>query len=846
MTGPLDPGSGDRPRPKRKPKLGPNGKPLKRKRKKKGTRPLAGPWLSAFGTTKLNPGEFAAKFRTKREKQPDDLRGTLMLGFAVLAILPMLVAVVLMTHVAEQGIVVSTDELAGISREALSDTSGQIGELSKQQIDLTGRQLTDIGSKAVRDTAGALISQSETRFQDANQLLIKQGEASTLTVTEQLVKESKGATQKLAHELIGVSERSNRELSDDTAKLAETSINTLADRLVEQAYRNTSAISDHVVAQNKESAKRLSERMLRDVEKEPVVNFKTLASIFARGIASNKVAPINDGYLAVVDPRGRVVASTKYKKGTSLKNLAIVQKALGDDSEDTLVRFKDGKDEYLGVFARREAGGAVVFAYLADRARVDTDKMKDDVQSTLDQMSSASSKYVIRRIEADRPVMRSQATKLTEHAIRKLQATSKALSAKTTERMQSRADSVSRTAMNRMTDQSKAIAALSTRAMTERSQEIARKALEAMQPIGRQYAAKAELAMRQQAEKAVMETAEIVPQAAEKASLKATARMAPEARKLSDKAKRQMWLIASILLGLEVVLAVLASLLMSGRIAAPIITEQQKAREEKERLSREMEIASRIQTCLLPPVPSLPAFDLALSMVPAEEVGGDFVDLLPAQEPGAFWIGIGDVTGHGLTPGLIMMMAQSVFNSLARTPGMTPKDLYDGMNRVLYQNIKDRLKTSDHMTMSLLKHEADGSFVHCGSHLDVLVYRAETQEVERIVTDGPWVGMLPECADFTQEVRFDLSPNDVLLLYTDGLIEVQNAQQEQWDMDRLCESLARHAHLDSHDIQAKILAESLHWANKVLDDISMIVVKRTAIEVSSVVPRADGLPVAIG
>jgi len=848
MAGSVDPGTGDRPRRKRKkePQLGPNGKPLKRRKKKKQQGGLTAPLLAAFGAAKLNPAEVAAKFRSKKEKKTDDLRGTLMAGFAVLAILPMLVAVVLMTRIAEQGIVVSTDELARISRDALSETSGQIGELSKQQLDSTGEQLTDIGSKAVRDTAQALLTASEKRFQDANQQLIQQGEQSNHALTEQLVSESKDATRELAHSLIKVSEDSNRELSKATTKQAEQTINSLADRLVEQANKNTSAISTYIVAQNKESAKRLSERMLKDVEREPVVNFKTLASIFAQGIATNKVAPIRDGYLAVVDARGRVLASTKYKKGTSVRNLEIVERALARDaSEDSLIRFKDGPDQYLGVFARRDDGGAVIFAYLADRARVDTDRMKDDVQNTLNQMGSDSSRYVIQSMESARPLMRAQATKLSKQSIGAIQATTAALSAKTTKRMQTQADLVSAKAVERMTERSQTVAAETSAAIKQRSEEIATHALEAMRPIGKEYAAKAEAAMRAEAEKAVLETAEIVPQAAEAASRKATARMAPEARRLAERARQQMWLVAAILLGLEIILAILASLLMSGRIAAPIITEQQKAREEKERLSREMEIASKIQTCLLPPVPELKEFDVAVSMVPAEEVGGDFVDLLPDAEPGAFWMGIGDVTGHGLTPGLIMMMAQSVFNSLARTPDMTPKDLYDGMNRVLYQNIKDRLKTTDHMTMSLLKHEADGTFVHCGSHLDILVYRAETREVERLVTDGPWVGLLPECEDFTTEIRFDLAANDVLLLYTDGLIEVQNAQQEQWDMDRLCQSLARHAHLDAREIQAKVLADSLHWANKVLDDISMIVVKRSAVELEITVPKADAQPLVV-
>jgi serine phosphatase RsbU (regulator of sigma subunit) len=321
--------------------------------------------------------------------------------------------------------------------------------------------------------------------------------------------------------------------------------------------------------------------------------------------------------------------------------------------------------------------------------------------------------------------------------------------------------------------------------------------------------------------------------------------MSPEARRLADHARRQIWGVALALVLLEVLLAILASLVMSGRIATPIISEREKAREEQERLNREMEIASKIQTCLLPPVPTVEDFDLALAMVPAEEVGGDFVDVLGASEPGAFWLGIGDVTGHGLTPGLIMMMAQSTFNAFARTPGATPKSVYDGMNRVMYQNIKDRLKTGDHMTMSILKHEGDGAFVHCGCHLDLLIYRAETATVERVATEGPWIGLLPECSDFTRETRFALGPQDVLVVYTDGLIELQDAHQEQWDMERLCASLARHAHRDATTIQQAIVRDALRWSAKVLDDISLIVVKRGASELTQLVPQADDRPAAL-
>ena len=777
------------------------------------------------------PVDLAAKFRIRRERKPDDLRGTLMFVFALLAIAPMIVAVIAMTQAAKSGIEISTSDLERISKETLMETSGTIGATAQKQIEGTGKDLTDIGSKAVRDTSTALLTATEKRFAEANQQLIAQGEDANNAIADQLMAQSEKATEELARQLIRVSSESNRELAKETAKLAETAVGGVADSLVEQASRNTSQISQAVVAQNTESAKRLSERMLQDIDREPVVNFKNLATIFAQGIASNKVQPIKDGYLAVVDGRGRVIASTRYKKGTTLRHLAIVGLALdGAAPEDTLVRFAEGPDTYLGVFARRPAGGAVVFAYLADRARVDTERMQADVQKTLNQMGQASSAYVVKQLDAQKPVMRREATRLSQAAVSKLEATNRALSAKTAERMRKQGDAVSARTMFDMAVEAKTTAAGKTRAMKEKSAAIAKQAVAQMRPIGGEYAGKAEAAMRAEATKAVAATAEIIPQAAGEASQKAGARMAEKARGLADKAVGEMWLIAIVLIGIEIAIAVLASLMMSGRIAAPILARMQKSREEQERLGREMEIASKIQTCLLPPVPVLRDFDVALSMVPAEEVGGDFVDLVPAAQPGRFWIGVGDVTGHGLTPGLIMMMAQSTFNAFVQDPLMTPKRLYDGMNRVLYQNIKDRLRTSDHMTMSILEHKRDGEFVHCGSHLDVLIYRAATGAVERIETEGPWVGMLPDCQDFTTEVGFKLGPDDVLLLYTDGLIELQDAKDEQWDMDRLCASLARHAKLDAREIQAKVLQEALTWANQILDDISMVVVKRLPVE----------------
>src|SRR3954453_14275749 len=77
---------------------------------------------------------------------------------------------------------------------------------------------------------------------------------------------------------------------------------------------------------------------------------------------------------------------------------------------------------------------------------------------------------------------------------------------------------------------------------------------------------------------------------------------------------------------------------------------------------QEMALARSIQTSVLPRTFELPGFDISAIMLPAEEVGGDFYEFRPVSD-GA-WIGVGDVTGHGVTYGLIMMMAQSMFTML--------------------------------------------------------------------------------------------------------------------------------------------------------------------------------------
>lgn len=90
-----------------------------------------------------------------------------------------------------------------------------------------------------------------------------------------------------------------------------------------------------------------------------------------------------------------------------------------------------------------------------------------------------------------------------------------------------------------------------------------------------------------------------------------------------------------------------------------------------------------------------PDFEIAAVMLPADEVGGDYYDIAYDRE-GKLWFGIGDVAGHGVTPGLIMMMARSVHTAITAHYLVTPADVVIMVNNVLLKNVQGRLSADSH------------------------------------------------------------------------------------------------------------------------------------------------------
>jgi PAS domain S-box-containing protein len=264
------------------------------------------------------------------------------------------------------------------------------------------------------------------------------------------------------------------------------------------------------------------------------------------------------------------------------------------------------------------------------------------------------------------------------------------------------------------------------------------------------------------------------------------------------------------------------------------ITEAKRAQEvllgeavRKARSQEELAIARRVQTSILPRTFEVSGLEIAATMIPAEEVGGDYYEVLPTSD-GA-WLAIGDVSGHGLDSGLIMLMVQSATMALTRAnPGAMPRDVLCMINDVLYDNIRTRLASNEHITFTLFRYTTDGNFVFAGAHEDILVFRAATGGVDCIRPPGTWLGARRDIRRVTVDSLLKLEVGDVVLLYTDGITEAMNAARTQFDIDRLTQLLVTVGRESPATIRDRILREVRAWMVTQHDDMSLLIAKRTA------------------
>jgi sigma-B regulation protein RsbU (phosphoserine phosphatase) len=240
-------------------------------------------------------------------------------------------------------------------------------------------------------------------------------------------------------------------------------------------------------------------------------------------------------------------------------------------------------------------------------------------------------------------------------------------------------------------------------------------------------------------------------------------------------------------------------------------------------LRKEVEIARRIQTSILPTEHAVHALQIAARMVPASEVGGDYYDVRPTAD--GCWLGIGDVAGHGLEAGLVMLMIQSGLASLIlQNPEALPHEILPALNTMLCQNLRQRMGRDDHATLSMLRFFDDGRLTYAGAHEDIIVC-GKQGDVRTVPTHGTWVGISEDITRDLESRTLQLVDGDLVILYTDGIPEARRGH-ECFGMPRFIAEIEKRQALPVEEILEGVLQAVFAFASENLqDDATMLVLR---------------------
>jgi len=249
-----------------------------------------------------------------------------------------------------------------------------------------------------------------------------------------------------------------------------------------------------------------------------------------------------------------------------------------------------------------------------------------------------------------------------------------------------------------------------------------------------------------------------------------------------------------------------------------------KSLRENTRIWHEFKVAQEMQAKMLPDsCPKMVGIKISAKSIPAKQVGGDFYDFLTLKSQ-RLGIIIGDVSGHGISAAMVMAAAMSTIRFAAEANEQTDlvlqlansrlkKDIQKNMFVALFYGIIDLRNRQIHYT-------------NAGLPLPLLWRKGkvnllpQTDESDRFP-----LGLVDRC--IYKQLSFDLNPGDILIFYTDGIIETMNACQESYDFERFSASICQHIQLDPTDIIENLINDMTHHIGSIdlYDDVTLVVVK---------------------
>jgi serine phosphatase RsbU (regulator of sigma subunit) len=238
-------------------------------------------------------------------------------------------------------------------------------------------------------------------------------------------------------------------------------------------------------------------------------------------------------------------------------------------------------------------------------------------------------------------------------------------------------------------------------------------------------------------------------------------------------------------------------------------------------MEQELQAAGKIQRRLLPTGdPEVPEYQITGYNIPCKGVGGDYFDFMPL-EGDRMGLAIGDVSGKGMAAALLMATVQASFQAHA-SAGVSVTELIRRLNAAVARNsMSNKFMTFFYGVLEL----ASGRLIYTNAgHNPPLLFRADGG-VEELTGGGMILGVL-EDADYTSHEAV-LGHGDVLVLFSDGITESQNENEEQFEEPRLMEVVKSCMTETAQEIRGRLEDAVGAFVGKApqFDDITLMVVK---------------------
>jgi serine phosphatase RsbU (regulator of sigma subunit) len=268
-----------------------------------------------------------------------------------------------------------------------------------------------------------------------------------------------------------------------------------------------------------------------------------------------------------------------------------------------------------------------------------------------------------------------------------------------------------------------------------------------------------------------------------------------------------------------------------------------KAREElveKERMSRELEIAREIQLSLLPTAfPEMEAVEVAAACESATEVGGDYFDLI-AIDNRRVGVVIADVSGKGVPGLLVMGVARSVIRAQARQH-LSPREVLIRANDIIAPDIgKGMFVTVLYGVLDVERRAF--AFANSGHNPLVIMKRSGPVPYEIIKTQGRPVGFMAGAFfdDRLEETSLPLEEGDTIFAYTDGIVDAMNKNDEEFGIDRVLETLTEKRAATVQEITDALLQRIATFVGDrpQTDDMTLLAITLKSYDLATAAPAA--------